>query len=381
MTKTSSPLNILFWGTYDLGKPRLRILMRGLKENQAQIAECHYDVWSAVEDKSQIKGIKAKLFYLVKLLINYPFLIAKFLVAKKPDVIFIGYLGHFDILIIYPFAKLKGVPIVWDTFLSLYNTVVEDRKLINPKHPLAHLLFFFEKLSCRAANLIFLDTQAHADYFINTFEIERKKVHAVFVGAEPEKFYPIDNIKGDKGNQSSIIKVLFYGQFIPLHGIETIIQAAKLTNNDNIKWIIIGKGQEEIKIKKMLDDEPVRNLVWIPWVNYNDLISWINKANICLGIFGDTGKASRVIPNKVFQMIMAGKPIITRDSPAITELLNDSMPGVRLIPPSDPVALVTAIGELSRSCDASGFHQDITEKIRPAYIGKRLLKFIESVTL
>jgi len=378
MIKTSSPINILFWGTYDVGKPRLRILMRGLKENQAKITECHYDVWSAVEDKSQIKGVKAKLFYLVKLLINYPFLVSKFLVSKKPDVIFIGYLGHFDILILYPFAKLKGVPIVWDAFLSLYNTVVEDRKLIKPEHPLAHLLFFFEKLSCRAANLILLDTQAHADYFINTFEVEKKKVHAVFVGAEPEKFYSIDNTLGDQG---SIIKVLFYGQFIPLHGIETIIQAAKLTNNDNIKWIIIGKGQEEIKIQKMLDDEPVRNLVWIPWVNYNELISWINKASICLGIFGDTDKASRVIPNKVFQIIMAGKPIITRDSPAITELLNDDMPGVKLIPPSDPIALVTAIEELSHSGGNCCLHKGITEKIHPAYLGQNLLKTIERVQL
>jgi len=178
--------------------------------------------------------------------------------------------------------------------------------------------------------------------------------------------------------ESDHLTILFYGQFIPLHGIETIVRAAKLSRNDSLHWIIIGKGQEENKISSMLKDEPLNNLTWLPWVNYDELIDWIRKSDICLGIFGDTDKASRVIPNKVFQIIMAGKPLITRNSPAIKELLNADMPGVRLIPPSDPYALNAAVGELTHLKNTTGFHQEIYNNILPVSIGKQLIKHIET---
>jgi glycosyltransferase involved in cell wall biosynthesis len=197
----------------------------------------------------------------------------------------------------------------------------------------------------------------------------------VFVGAEPEFFSPNHN---KPTVESDHLTILFYGQFIPLHGIETIVRAAKLSRNDNLRWIIIGKGQEENKISSMLKDEPLNNLTWLPWVNYDELIDWIRKSDICLGIFGDTDKASRVIPNKVFQIIMAGKPLITRNSPAIKELLNADMPGVRLVPPSDPYALITAVGELTHLKNTKGFHQGIYNNILPVSIGKQLIKHVET---
>ena len=36
-------------------------------------------------------------------------------------------MGHLDIIIIRLFARLRGAPVIWDAFLSLYDTVVHDR--------------------------------------------------------------------------------------------------------------------------------------------------------------------------------------------------------------------------------------------------------------
>ncbi len=64
-----------------------------------------------------------------------------------------------------------------------------------------------------------------------------------------------------------------------------------------------------------------------------------------LGIFGDTSKAGRVVPNKVFQAMAVGAAIITRDSAAARELLRDGESAL-LIPPADPDALAIAIRRL-----------------------------------
>jgi hypothetical protein len=42
-----------FWGTYDLGKPRTRMLLEGLRPTGVEVTEIHADVWSAHPDKAR----------------------------------------------------------------------------------------------------------------------------------------------------------------------------------------------------------------------------------------------------------------------------------------------------------------------------------------
>src|SRR5690606_25595076 len=95
--------------------------------------------------------------------------------------------------------------------------------------------------------------------------------------------------------------VLFYGQFIPLHGVKTIIRAARLCDDASIHWIVIGTGQEAAMMDAELAEKPLANLTRIPWVEYEKLYEQIEAADVCLGIFGSSAKAGHVVPNKVYQ--------------------------------------------------------------------------------
>lgn len=335
-------MRIVFWGTYDLGKPRNRILLRGLRENGVDVVEIHRDIWSGVEDKSSLTGGRRLLRLLLLWLFAYPGLVARYLGAPRHDAVVVGYLGQFDVLVLWPFARLRGVPVVWDAFLSLYDTVVEDRRLVSSRHPAARLLFAVEWLACRAACRIVLDTRTHADYFAAKFGVAPERFAVAFVGVEPEAFPP-RLCGGPLPAPNTPLTVLFYGQFIPLHGVETIVRAAQLTADERIDWVLIGQGQEEGRIRALIDAGPAVRLRWIPWVPYAELKNWIHRADLCLGIFSAGGKAARVIPNKVFQILATGTPLITRDSPAIRELLSPATVGVRLVPPDDPAALAEAV--------------------------------------
>lgn len=369
-------MRVVMWGCYDIGKPRVRIIRRGLMENAVDVVECHSDVWGGIEDKSQLKGWSRRLAILGRWLTSYPALIACYMRAPKHDAVLVGYLGNMDVLVLWLFAKLRGVPVVWDAFLSLYDTVVDDRRLVARSNPVAWFLYAMEWLACRAADRVVLDTRAHAAYFTEKFGLSEGRCDAVWVGAEPEAF-PLVMEEAPSAAGERI--VLFYGQFIPLHGIDTIIRAARKTHGQPIRWVIIGSGQEGERIRKMLDDTPLPSVEWISWVSYPELSQWIRRADVCLGIFGDSDKAARVIPNKVFQILMSGKPLITRDSPAIRELPVADIPRLRLIPPADPDALAAAVCESVNERVEPGRLSAFRELITPHGVGLRLVDVIQGV--
>src|SRR6185369_6920463 len=104
----------------------------------------------------------------------------------------------------------------------------------------------------------------------------------------------------------------------------------------------------------------------------------IRAADVCLGIFGASAKAGNVIPNKVFQIVSCGKPVITRDSPAIRELLPENDPGVYLIPPADADALLAALLRFrsERSSLTPPLHAAARQRITPQAVGRELMEIL-----
>jgi len=55
-----------------------------------------------------------------------------------------------------------------------------------------------------------------------------------------------------------------------------------------------------------------------------NLVDYANSADICLGIFGNSNKANNVIPHKAFETLSIKKPLITKNTDAITEILTNN---------------------------------------------------------
>lgn len=360
---------VVVWGTYDLSKPRTRILLGGLRHNGADILEIHADVWPEHADKSQLR-LHALALALIRALLCYPVLIVRFLLSPRDAVVLVPYLGALDVLVLWPFARLRGQRLVWDMFLSLYDTVVNDRRMVSERGPAACLLRAAEGLAARAADLVVLDTQAHADHIAGLFHLPADRTAAVAVGAETDRFPRLPPRPARDGRP----RVLFYGQLIPLHGVETILSAALSDRGRAIDWHIIGTGQDRHKVETGLSDTAADHVTWETWVPYETLIDAIAAADICLGIFGASDKAACVVPNKVYQALVAGRAVISRDSPAMRETFPDD-PGLKLVPHSDPDAILDAIDALA----ADGFPPMPVERLgmaHPDHIATRLQRVI-----
>lgn len=336
----------LVWGTSDTGKPRVRMLLEALRAIDPVVPMCLRNPWEGIEDKSSLKGLGSKLGVLIRWLLAYPALVLAYLRAPAHTIVVVPYPGNLDVLLLWPFAKLRGAKICWDMFISLYDTVVEDRRLMNSGSLRARALYGAEWLSTRAAAKVLLDTDAHARYVAELYGLPAQDVGSFWVGVEEHLF-----TRAQAAPSVDPVKVLFYGQFIPLHGLDKIIEAARLVSEDKdmgpIQFTLVGTGQEAARIDSLVAESGHGAIERIEWVDYGDLPSLIAGSSICLGVFGDGGKAARVIPNKVFQILAVGRPLITMDGPAIREIV---APGkaVRLVPPGDALALANAIIALAR---------------------------------
>lgn len=336
-------MHVLFWGCYDKGKPRTRILIAGLRRRGVHVDEIHAAVWKGVEDKSQLSGLWPKMRQALRWAGAYPKLLWRLARAPRPDAVVVGYPGIIDVLLAWPVVRLRKLPLVWDVFISVYDTVVLDRRLFRKESLKARLLFRLERLGLSCADTPCMDTAAHARRLETLFGLPARRCAHAWVGVERHVFARRAQPVRARARADSRIKVLFYGQFIPLHGLETIIRAAGILRNEAFDWTLIGKGQESDRIRRMLDKDPLEHVRCVDWVPYEELKDWITKVDVCLGIFGTSEKASCVIPNKVFQIVASGTPLITGDSPAIRELLSHEPPCAYLVPMGDAEALAHAL--------------------------------------
>ena len=116
-----------------------------------------------------------------------------------------------------------------------------------------------------------------------------------------------------------------------------------------VSWHLLGVGPLLADCRAAA--EGLENVVFEPWTDYAALPSRIQDADILLGVFGGSEKAGRVIPNKVYQALACGRPVITRRSDAYPEDLDRPDSGIAFVPPGDARALATAVSEWASQRD------------------------------
>jgi glycosyltransferase involved in cell wall biosynthesis len=308
------------FGTYEAEYDRNQILMRGFRESGVEVYECHEPVWETMRYKTTaLKGPIQYVRIVAKLASAYAKLCYRYLTAPAHDVLLVGYLGHFDVFPARLLSWLRRKPLVFDAFVSLYDTSVEDRGVFSKGSMPARLLRFADRWSCKLSDLVLLDTHQHIDYFCDEFGLERSKFQRVLVGADPAY------IAGEPARHATDrFVVLHYGKFAPLHGMQFILDAAnELRERPEIVFQIVGGGQTFAETRAYADQLRLPNIELVPWLEPEELRKAIRDSHVCLGVFGDTPKASRVVPNKVYQCLAGARAVVTGRSPASEELLRD----------------------------------------------------------
>jgi glycosyltransferase involved in cell wall biosynthesis len=350
-------VRVLYFGTYERDYPRNAQVISCLRGAGVEVMERHVGVWEGERHKfgagprSALRLARAQIT-----LLRRP--------AEAFDAVLVGYPGQLDLVAAQRIAR--GRPVVFNPLVSLTDTLVEDRGRFGARSPAGRLLRAIDRRALRAADLVVADTDANASYFELLAGLPPGRVATCFVGAEERLFAP-----GWRRPRRFV--ALFVGKLIPLHGLETILAAARLASD--VEFRVVGSGQ----LNALLEQRPP-NVEWVDWVEYDRLPAELHRAGCALGIFGTSAKAARVIPNKAFQALACGVPLVTADTPAARELLRDGESGL-LVPPGDPEALAGAVrrlttGDLAERLAVGGLAA-YREKASEAVLGARWRALLE----
>lgn len=311
-----SPL-LLWWGRFDPGYARNRILRGLMRERGFRIR----DFRPAVSAVGDLEAAARRL--------------------PAPALVWLPCFRQRDLAAALRFARRHGVPLVADPLISAYDKQVHERAKHAESSVAARRLRAWEGGLLRACDRVVADTDAHAAFFRETFDLDAHRVHVVHVGAEEALFAPTPVPATADG-----VEALFYGSFIGLQGPETIVAAARGCRAPRVRWTLLGDGPLRRRCETAGRGLP--NLSFEPPVPYPELPARIHRAHLLLGVFGAGAKAGRVIPNKVYQSLACGRPLVTRRAAAYPAAMCASgSSGVQWVTPGDPAALAAAVAALA----------------------------------
>ncbi|HLP43635.1 MAG TPA: glycosyltransferase, partial [Fibrobacteria bacterium] len=215
-----------------------------------------------------------------------------------------------------PFAKLaarlSGKRLAFDPFTSRYNTRIEDRRLHDPRSLEALLCRWQDWSSTHCADLLFFDTFEHMEYFRGRYGFSAPWA-VLPVGVDEKVFRPAPPGAPPARPSGDPFRVLFYGTYIPLQGVEHVVEAAARLAREGIEVTLVGRGQTYAEVRARADAVGLPPSAFAEPVPPEELGRMLHRTEIALGIFGDTVKAASVVPNKVVQAAAAGRPLVTRD--------------------------------------------------------------------
>jgi len=199
-----------------------------------------------------------------------------------------------------------------------------------------NLLFGFKKLRMKIKErflIKFCDkvitvSDSIADEYVRLYGITKPTVILNCPVIDPSEEPVKSNVFRKKFNIPFSNKIFLYqGYLVVGRGIEIILEAFKELDNDKLSLVFMGEGSLLETIK---NDENYNKSVFIhPFVKSNEIIEHTSSADFGISFIEDISLSDRYcLPNKLFEYIAAGLPVITSGLPEMKKFVETYEVGV-----------------------------------------------------
>jgi glycosyltransferase involved in cell wall biosynthesis len=264
--------------------------------------------------------------------------------VRKVDVVWGTSPPIFQAAAAWALARLKGTRFLleirdlWPAFAIAVGV------LRNPL--LIRLSEWLERFLYRHADTVMINSPGFNEH---VRQRGARRVELVPNGADPRMFDP--SLDGADFRQQHGLEGKFVVLYAGAHGMSNDLGVALeaggyLADRPEIAIVFLGDGKEKAALQQKAREMKLENVFFLPPVPKSGMGLALAGSDACLAILKPIPLYATVYPNKVFDYMAAGKPVLLAIDGVIRQVVEQAQAGI-FIPPGDPQALAEAIREMA----------------------------------
>lgn len=204
-------------------------------------------------------------------------------------------------------------------------------------------------------------------------------------GADPSMFDPNDN--GEAFRESNGLQGKFVALYAGAHGmsndLDVVLNATSLLADSKVQIVLLGDGKEKSALQARAEEMKLSNVTFLPSVPKSEMPGALAGADVCIAILKPIDQYKTTYPNKVFDYMAAGKPVILAIDGVIREVVENAGCGIFSQPGNakelaEAIRTLAASPERSREMGLRG-RRYLEVNFSRAAIGERLIQVLTDV--
>lgn len=265
--------------------------------------------------------------------------IAKEAILEKPQVV---HSHDLSTLLSGVIVKKKlHIPLIYDSHEYWPGMVKERNGPI-----LGIICSLFEKILLTQVDCVITVSGMLADYFSktvpNTYTVynSRKVNDTLSINEQKVKL-----IKSSLNISKKDFVVGYIGNINAKRGIDYLISSLSYIDDEHIKLLIVGGGNENTvkSLKQNINPKDKERVIFTGQVPYHEVLSYFSLLDIGCVLFKPLPNHSIAAPNKLFEYMSMGIPLIVSDLPEMCKIVSDDSKCGICVDPTDPIKIASSI--------------------------------------
>ncbi|MBQ6517931.1 MAG: glycosyltransferase family 4 protein [Anaerolineaceae bacterium] len=200
---------------------------------------------------------------------------------------------------------------------------------------------------------------------------------SMFAGADGKAFREKYALEND-------FVVMYCGAHGPANDLETVLKTAKiLREREDIRFVFVGSGKDKGRLEALAAELKLKNVLFVPAVPKDEMAGVMAAEDAGLAILKKLDMFKTTYPNKVFDIMACGDPVICQIDGVIREVVEENRAGV-YAEPGDPQALAGAVLQLAGDRESAqkmgeNGRKAIAEKFSRDQAARQLEEIFENV--
>jgi glycosyltransferase involved in cell wall biosynthesis len=241
-------------------------------------------------------------------------------------------------------ARLKGVPFLLEIRDLWPKFAIAVGVLRNPW--LIRASLWLERFLYRRADRVMVNSPGYVDHVTGR---GARRVELVPNGADPAMFDP--SMDGAAFRAEHQLQGKFVVLYAGAHGMSNdlgvvLAAAQQLAGDERIRFVLIGAGKEKDSLVAQASEMRLNNVLFLPPVAKSGMNEALAASDACLAILKPLDEYKTTYPNKVFDYMAAGRPVLLAIDGVIRQVVEEAGAGL-FVRPGDPEALCQAVSCLA----------------------------------